>query len=305
MIANHSGNSYEFTWNNGYGLPKATLNIDGSTTFTCKGSTLTLGALDGSGTLAMTGSLTVGKANRDMNFSGTFNGSVNVFKEGTGAWTFKSAVKANEYTFREGDAVLNNAKATTSLFGSATATVQNTASLKGVGTVGNVRVIEGGTLEPGDLTKTRHYGCINSTGFIYLYPSSKLNLNVYKALTNNNGRSYITVKGKLEIKGDINIGMGDEYEPQTGDEFIMWTCGSIDAAPTAINLPELPAGLEWDTTDLLNTTGILRVKAATGIQNVSANKSNNGKTYTLDGKIVENPTKKGIYIKNGKKVVIK
>ena len=305
LIANHSGNSYEFTWNNGYGLPKATLNIDGSTMFTCKNSTLTLGALDGSGTLAMTGSLIVGKANRDMNFSGTFNGSVNIFKEGTGTWTFKSAVNANEYTFRNGDAVLNNAKAATSLFGSATATVQNTASLKGVGTVGNVRVIEGGTLEPGDLTKTRHYGCINSTGFIYLYPSSKLNLNVYKALTNNNGRSYITVKGKLEIKGDINIGMGDEYEPQTGDEFIMWTCGSIDAAPTAINLPELPAGLEWDTTDLLNTTGILRVKAATGIQNVSANKSNNGKTYTLDGKIVENPTKKGIYIKNGKKVVIK
>ena len=305
LIANHSGNSYEFTWNNGYGLPKATLNIDGSTTFTCSQSSLTLGALNGSGTLAMTGSLTVGKANRDMNFSGTFNGSVNVFKEGTGAWTFKSAVKANEYTFREGDAVLNNAKATTSLFGSATATVQNTASLKGVGTVGNVRVIEGGTLEPGDLTKTRHYGCINSTGFIYLYPTSKLNLNVYKVLTNNNGRSYITVKGKLEIKGDINIGMGDEYEPQAGDEFIMWTCGSIDAAPTAINLPELPAGLEWDTTDLLKTTGVLRVKAATGIKNVHANESNNGTTYSLDGKVVENPTKKGIYIKNGKKVVIK
>lgn len=305
LIANHSGNSYEFTWNNGYGLPKATLNIDGSTTFTCKGSTLTLGALEGSGTLAMTGSLTVGKANRDMNFSGTFNGSVNVFKEGTGAWTFKSAVKANEYTFRDGDAVLNNAKATTSLFGSATATVQNTASLKGVGTVGNVRVIEGGTLEPGDLTKTRHYGCINSTGFIYLYPTSKLNLNVYKVLTNNNGRSYITVKGKLEIKGDINIGMGEEYEPQAGDEFIMWTCGSIDAAPTAINLPELPAGLEWDTTDLLKTTGVLRVKAATGIKNVHANESNNGTTYSLDGKAVENTTKKGIYIKNGKKVVIK
>ncbi len=305
LIANHSGNSYEFTWNNGYGLPKATLNIDGSTTFTCKGSTLTLGALDGSGTLSMTGNLTVGKADRDMNFSGTFNGSVNVFKEGTGAWTLKSAVNANEYTFREGDVVLNNTRSTTSLFGSATATVQDAASLKGVGTVGNIRVIEGGTVEPGDVTKTRHYGAINSTGFMYFYPTSKLNLNVYKVLTNNNGRSYITVKGKLEIKGDINIGMGEEYEPQAGDEFIMWTCGSIDAAPTAINLPELPAGLEWDTTDLLTTTGTLRVKAATGIENNRANSSASGKTYTLDGKAVENTTKKGIYIKNGKKVVIK
>ena len=305
LSANHSGSSYEFSWSNNYGLPKATLVIDGSTTFTSSQSSLTLGALNGSGTLAMTGNLTVGKANRDMNFSGTFSGQVNVFKEGTGTWTFKSAVNAKEYTFREGDVVLNNANSTTSLFGSATATVQNTAFLKGVGTVGNVRVIEGGTVEPGDVTKTRHYGAISSTGFMYFYPNTSLNLNVYKVLTNNNGRSFLKVSGKLEIKGDINIGMGEEYEPQAGDEFIMWTCGSLDAAPTAINLPALPEGLEWDTTDLLTTTGTLRVKASTGIDNIAAKDNTPGTTYTLDGKPVESPTKKGVYIKNGKKMVIK
>ena len=63
--------------------------------------------------------------------------------------------------------------------------------------------------------------------------------------------------------------------------------------------------MEWDTTDLLKTTGTLRVKAATGIKNIGASKNNSGTTYSLDGKVVENPTKKGIYIKNGKKVVIK
>ena len=305
LVANHSGDSYEFSWSNSYGLPKATLNIASGTTFTNSQSSLTLGALNGSGTLAMTGNLTVGKANKDMNFSGTFIGSVNVFKEGTGTWTVKSAVNANEYTFREGDVVLNNTKGTTSLFGSAIATVQGTAFLKGVGTVGNIRVIEGGTVEPGTLSSTRHYGAITSTGFMYFYPTSKLNLNVYKVLTNNNGRSYIVVKGKLEIKGEISIGMGEEYVPQVGDSFIMWTCGTLDAAPTAINLPELPEGMEWDTTDLLTTTGTLRVKAATGIKSIRANDNNNGKIYTLDGKTIENPTKKGIYIQNGKKVVIK
>ncbi len=305
LIANHSGSSYEFTWDNSYGLPKATLNIDGATTFTNKLSTLTLGALDGSGTMAMTGNLTVGNANRDMNFSGKFSGSVNVFKVGTGAWTIKTAINANEFTLSDGSIVLNNAKATTSLFGSATATVQKTASLKGVGTVGNVRVTEGGTLEPGDITKTRHYGCISSTGFIYLYPTSKLNLNIYKMLTNDNGRSFIKVKGKLEIKGEINIGMGDEYEPAAGDEFIMWTCGSLDAEPTAINLPILPEGLAWDTTDLLKTTGKLRViSTSTGIHEVSDN-SKRTTVYTLTGRAVNTPSKKGIYIINGRKTVIK
>ncbi len=304
LIANHSGSSYEFSWSNSYGLPKATLNIASGTTFTCSQSTLTLGALDGSGTLAMSGNLTVGKANRDMNFSGAFSGNVNVFKDGTGTWTVKSAVNANEYTFREGDVVLQNAKGTASLFGSAIANVQNTASLKGVGTVGNVRVIEGGTVEPGDLSKTRHYGAINSTGFMYFYPGTKLNLNVYKVLTNNNGRSYITVNGKLEIKGEINIGMGEEYVPQVGDSFVMWTCGSIDANPTAINLPGLPSGMEWDTTDLLTTTGTLRIKAATGIEKVQSSKSKVQGYYDLQGRKVAQPTK-GLYIVNGKKIVIK
>jgi hypothetical protein len=41
----------------------------------------------------------------------------------------------------------------------------------------------------------------------------------------------------------------------------------------------------------------------TGISNVSASTKTNI-TYTLDGRRVENPTK-GIYIMNGKKVVIK
>ena len=159
--------------------------------------------------------------------------------------------------------------------------------------------------KPGDVTKTRHYGCINSTGFIYLYPTSKLNLNIYKMLTNDNGRSFIKVKGKLEIKGEINIGMGDEYEPAAGDEFIMWTCGSLDAEPTAINLPILPEGLAWDTTDLLKTTGKLRViSTSTGIHELGDN-SKRTTVYTLTGRAVNTPSKKGIYIINGRKTVIK
>jgi alpha-amylase len=86
----------------------------------------------------------------------------------------------------------------------------------------------------------------------------------------------------------------------------MWKCGSLSGTPTAINLPTLPAGLYWDTSDLMKTTGILRVTdVSTGIKGVSANSTEGGKYYTIDGRGVENPVEKGIYIRNGKKVIIK
>jgi len=56
-----------------------------------------------------------------------------------------------------------------------------------------------------------------------------------------------------------------------------------------------------------DVTVTVTFKAATGIQNVSVenNSLENATIYDLNGRRVENPTKKGIYIVNGKKVVIK
>jgi chaperone required for assembly of F1-ATPase len=86
----------------------------------------------------------------------------------------------------------------------------------------------------------------------------------------------------------------------------MWTAASFSGTPSAINLPALPSGLGWDTSELLTKTGTLRVvKKTTAIQSVSAGSNNDGKIYDLNGNQVKTPLKKGIYIKNGRKVVIK
>jgi hypothetical protein len=91
-----------------------------------------------------------------------------------------------------------------------------------------------------------------------------------------------------------------------GDELIFWTAKNVKGTPTAINLPELPAGLYWDTTDLLKPEGKLRVTdQPTGIQAIRMNGLGDGKIYTLDGKRVEMPLKKGVYIMNGKKFYVK
>ena len=48
----------------------------------------------------------------------------------------------------------------------------------------------------------------------------------------------------------------------------------------------------------------LNGNTATGIQNVSASETN-GMIYDLTGQRVEKPTQKGIYLINGKKVLVK
>ena len=295
-----------FSWDNSYGMPKATLNIPSGITFTGGSHNLTLGNLTGSGVLSLTGTLTVGGLNQDINFSGTFAGKVNVFKEGSGMWKFSKAQPANEYVFKGGEIRLNNDKLETSLFGTATATVQGKAQLTGLGTVGNIRFMENSVLQPGNLSTARHYGAITSTGFLYMYPGTKLNLQIFSNAGNQYSRSFLTVSGELQLNGEINIELGDGFVPSEGDSFSMWTAASFSGTPSAINLPALPSGLGWDTSELLTNTGTLRVvKKTTAIQSVSAGSNSDGKIYDLNGNQVKTPLKKGIYIKNGRKVVIK
>ena len=252
-----------------------------------------------------TGNLTVGGNNKDVSFNGTFEGKVNVFKDGDGSWTFSKALAANEYTFRGGDIRLNNTKLTTSLFGSAVASVQDNATLTGQGTVGNIRFNSGGVLQPGNFSSSRRYGSITTTGFLNMYNGSKLNLIIFSNTGNPYSRSWVVVGGNFDFNGELNVELGEGFVPENGDEFVMWTAKSFSGTPTAINLPALPEGLYWDTSNLLQKEGILRVTNTVGIDDVRVGNGNAGKTFSLDGVAVEKTQRNGIYIKNGKKIIVK
>ena len=294
-----------FSWENNNGLPKATLNISSGVTFTGGTRNLILGGLAGSGVLSLTGNLTVGGNNKDVSFNGSFEGKVNVFKDGDGSWTFSKALAANEYTFRGGEIRLNNTKLTTSLFGSAVASVQDNATLTGQGTVGNIRFNSGGVLQPGNFSSSRRYGSITTTGFLNMYNGSKLNLIIFSNTGNPYSRSWVVVGGNFDFNGELNVELGEGFVPENGDEFVMWTAKSFSGTPTAINLPALPEGLYWDTSNLLQKEGILRVTNTVGIDDVRVGNGNAGKTFSLDGVAVEKTQRNGIYIKNGKKIIVK
>ena len=137
------------------------------------------------------------------------------------------------------------------------------------------------------------------------YIANSLSLKVTRG-RGNSTNTKITVAGTLSVTGSINVTWAGT-QPKLGEEVTLWTANRLStSSDIVLNLPTLPSGLYWDTSDLLKPTGILRVtNTPTGINNVNMDNHYDDYYYTLDGVRIENPTKKGIYIKNGKKVVIK
>ncbi len=137
------------------------------------------------------------------------------------------------------------------------------------------------------------------------YTATNLSLKVTRG-RGNSSNTMISVAGTLSVTGSINVTWAG-VQPKLGETVTLWNVGRISVSSSVtLNLPTLPSGLYWDTSDLLKAEGILRVTdQPTGINAIKADSKNDGKYYTLSGVPVENPTKKGIYIRNGKKIIIK
>ena len=304
-----------FNFTNSYGLPKASLLLNSDVIFytndpqtASKVYNISIGNLLGTGTLSTSASVTIGGLDKDIKFRGSFENSPKITKIGSGSWEITKTMSGiGSLNFKGGDIVLNNTSSKTSLFGTVTPIIQDSACLKGIGTVGSLRLQEGAVLQPGSCTASRRYGAITATGYIYMDEGTKLNLIIYSNIGNQYSRSYIVVNGELKLNGELNIELGEEFVPSLGDSFTLWTAGSITGTPSAINLPMLPDGLYWDTSELLTNNGTLKVTdTPTGINDAIKYIEQNDIWYNLDGqRIGGKPSNKGIYIKNGKKIVIK
>ena len=121
--------------------------------------------------------------------------------------------------------------------------------------------------------------------------------------------SYFEVEHLMVISGPIDITLNGTLK--AGDRITLWKVGALQDNGAVVNLPELPEGLYWDTTNLLKAEGVLKVtnEPVTGIvpiHNSQFTIDNEAGWFTLDGrKLQGKPTQKGVYIMNGKQVVIK
>lgn len=305
-----SKNAYEpvFDFNNTYGIPLATLNVDSRFTkdyaFCTNGKSFAIGALSGTGYISNGGNfgsgantLTIGGKNTNFEFKGSINGS-HVVKNGTGIWTISSEdVLANAKSLKIVDGVvkLNKATATSSMTAPTVLYVRNEGELRGVGCTYGVSLLKGGILRPGsnaETAQTNNTGVINilknlnavvgSSIYVNKTKADSISVNAYTG-SKSPAWAFLNVGGNAVLNGTIYVTYKDTWTPAVGDYVRVLDCaGSISGNPT-FELQALPAGLEWDTTPFLST-GTIRVAVSTGIKEVGLDGGSfKADVYTIGG----------------------
>ena len=302
-------NAYEpvFDFNNTYGIPLATLNVDSrftkDTPLNFNGKNFAIGALTGTGYLynggywgASTNTLTIGGKNVNFEFKGSINGS-NVIKNGTGIWTISSAdVLANAKSLKiiDGAVKLNNETATSSMTSPTILYVQNTGELRGKGCVYGINMLSGGILRAGINAPTTQ---ISNTGVISILKNlivadgasiyvnktkaDSLSINEYTGKETANW-AFFKVAGNAIINGTVYVTYKSSWTPTIGEYVRVLDCaGSISGNPT-FELQELPSGLTWDTSKFLSQ-GVIYVANTTGINEIGVDGTFTADVYTLNG----------------------
>ena len=306
-----SKNAYEpvFDFNNSYGIPLATLNVDSRFTkdyaFCTNGNSFAIGALTGSGYISNggyfgsgTNTLMIGGKNTNFEFKGSINGSF-VVKNGTGIWTISSEnVLANAKLLKILDGVvkLNKAAATSSMTAPTVLYVQGSGELRGVGCSLGITLENGGVLRPGSnlpTAQTSNTGIINIQKNLVAYDGSSIYVNKAKADSlvvnpytgsKSLGWAYLKVGGNAFLYGTIYVTYNENgWTPEEGDYVRVLDCaGTISGTPT-FNLQALPDGLGWDTSKFL-TEGVVYVANATGIREIGFDAGSfQADVYTLNG----------------------
>ena len=303
-------NAYEpvFDFNNAYGIPLATLNVDSRFTkdyaFCTNGKSFAIGALTGSGYISNggnfgsgTNTLTIGGKDTDFTFNGSINGSY-VVKNGTGTWTITSEnVLANAKSLKivAGAVKLNKAAATTSMTSPTILYVQGSGELCGVGYSLGVNLLKGGVLRPGTnkpANQTSNTGVINIQKNLSAAVGSSIYVNMFKAdslYTKPTGSkalgwAYLNVGGNATLNGTIYVTYNaNGWTPAEGDYVRVVDCAGTISGTPKFDLQALPAGLGWDTSKFL-TEGVVYVANTTGIREIGFDAGSfQADVYTLNG----------------------
>ena len=275
--------SFDFTSDKG--MPLATLQVNSGIEFKNNGKSVEIGAIDGEGTLSGTGTYTLGSNNSDFRFKGAITSPVK--KAGTGVWDVSSELTGiGSITVSEGSLCLNSLTAKDLITSTAPVYVQNGATLLGRGgIVTSVYLRSGATLHVG--TKTDDYsGEFRVTGLLTAAEGSIIEMNIKNAKNTSTSRSFLNVSKNLVLNATVNITLSPDYTPAVGDSIVLWNAGTLTGTPT-INLPELPSGLYWDTSDLLTNSGTLRVTdSSSGIASATTTTPVHCRMFTVSGIMV-------------------
>jgi autotransporter-associated beta strand protein len=300
ITANSANGTYgnEFIVNNAYGLPNATVSLGNNVTMCYKGSTnndgtstIKLGMLTGvAGAVFFNAGLEVGATNKSGSYSGIIKGLTSVKKVGTGNWylaglninTGNTLVSAGTLTINSGASI-----GTGSVYVSSGAIMSNNgtiggpvtvatggtlsnlgilnASLSNSGTfVGTGSILGTATLADNSITKPGNdaIGTLNVGSDVTMTPTSVLTMQVINYYS---GSDKLIIAGTLKCNGTLNVSVLSGAI-QKGITYQLFDAASITGTFTTLNLPALPDGWSWNTSELY-TTGKIMVESNTALNN--------------------------------------
>lgn len=282
-----------FTLNTTSGLASGTMDIPSGITVQNTGKVYVIGELIGSGSLGggctfsngtSVGANTwkVGSLNTDFIFNGSIVGTGTIFEKiGTGLMTMTGTSNfTGKATLSEGAICLNKSAAKSGMLGTGALTVADGTSLYGVGMLSNSSVVvsKGGLLRPG-LKE-------NSTSGVLKFSDKNLTINDGATIRFYIGSRSLYTKltdvGVMSLRGTLKVDLREDVVLEEGYEYQLWTCSSTRLATTTVyDLPTLPEGLAWDTSDI--ESGVLRVAKSNAIQTVNAEEELSCVVYTTNG----------------------
>lgn len=305
------------------GMPHGTLDIAANCGVTNVAKAMTIGAVTGSGSLnhpisnfqnknAVSGNNTWNIGNSDDNnftFAGTihdeggsnkslFNKVGTCKMTFTGKGDFSGACRVNG-----GELCLNSSK-TDIMLGTSTLNVAKGATLSGKGTLGNssVTVATGGTIRSG-ITETNAGGNLK-------FSDKNLTVNgtIQTYISTKSTFSKFTGIGKLTLNGTLAVRGKEGLELAVGDELMIFDASEIVLGGNVVfDLcePNKAMGYTWDTSRL--NEGILVVgPAPDGIMSLKSDALRDAEIFTLQGVRLQNrPTRAGIYVVDGRKMLLK
>lgn len=269
-------------WNNSNGLKNAT--VGAYCDINNNGKNVAIGNLLGTATLSGSGMWTVGALGEDVKFTGKISGG-KLTKTGDGIWTMNTVMDglSGTTTVNGGVLNLNNASAKTEFFGAYDMVASGTGTLAGQALLHQIVINNGGTLKPGNYTASIPSGALKSSTAIFCYEGSTVKFFLYNNKDQSNSHTSLEAQGTFSMNGDIVVEAYKNYKAKAGDTFTLWKAQNFTGTPAKLTLPELPAGLQWDTTELYKPTGVLKVAVSTGISQITADEEFTGVVYSVNG----------------------
>ena len=312
----HSSDT-RFTLDNGYGMPKGTMNIPAGVELQNSGRTYRIGKVTNTGSLG--GSCTFSSSSSagantwqvgddtDWSWGGKVTSNANFTKMGQGRLTYTgTSDNTGNVTISQGELLVSQG-----VLGTGRLVVSQGATLSGINTdkkpLINSTITINGTLHPGNSANayigTLFFGGKNVT----LSNTAVYEINARSCATATNpGCTSIAGIGTLTMNGTLRLNVVDGNTLKAGDSIRVWSAASVAGTP---NL-ELPAGIVWDTSRL-NEGLLFVVSVSDGISSVTVSEKQPADIYDLNGRLVrKNATnteglRGGVYIIRGRKIVVR